>query len=326
MSTLAITHTAAEGTLLAGTQRGDGTYEVMTEVKNLVGHWKWARSLQQWIIHASRDRQPKDYYIQVAAKALRDAGYTVELRIDRAARPAFEAETARAEQQQDRVAALEAKADRRASKAAAADTAHQRAADRVPPMGEPIKIGHHSEHRHRRSIERAWDALGRSVEADKAAARAQGRAESASRTTELRYAPVTVANRIATLEAEQRADQRILDGGKRGRAPYIYVEPPASGEYRDRVQARMTQRAGEIEYWKGIRAEQIASGQATGYSRNDINKGDAINYRGRWHEVVRVNAKSVTVDSLYIPGCTGTVPYHEIRAVKHADEQVATTE
>ncbi|QIS18570.1 DUF3560 domain-containing protein [Nocardia terpenica] len=184
--TLTITHTAAEGTMLNDTVRGDGTYEVMCEVKRRVGHWKWSRSLQQWIVHASRDRQPKEYHIKAAADALRAAGYTVELLIDRTARSAAEAEAAHTERQEDRVAALEAKADRRARQAAAADAAHRRAAESVPPMGEPIKVGHYSEHRHRKSIERAWDALGRSVEANRAAERARDRAESAARTTELR--------------------------------------------------------------------------------------------------------------------------------------------
>jgi hypothetical protein len=36
-------------------------------------------------------------------------------------------------------------------------------------LGEPIKIGHHSEHRHRRIIEQAWNNMGKSVEfSDKA--------------------------------------------------------------------------------------------------------------------------------------------------------------
>ncbi len=323
MSHLIIRHTAAEGTILEGTEWNDGTYEVMTSVRHRVGHWKWARSLQSWIVISSRDRQPKDWRIKAAAEALRAAGFEVELSIDRTARSAAEAEAARAERQEDRVEALEARADRRGRQAQAADAAHQRAHDAVPPMGEPIKIGHHSEHRHRRSIERAWGALGRSVEAHKAADHAEQRAEAASCTTDLRYSPVTVANRIAKLEAEQRADQRTLNGGKRGRAPYIQYVAPANGQYRERVEAEMIQRADEIEHWKGVRANQIANGETTGYSKADVNKGDWINYRSSWYKVVRVNAKSVSVDSLYVPGYTDTVVYHEIRGIKTVAEVTA---
>lgn len=32
------------------------------------------------------------------------------------------------------------------------------------PMGQPILVGHHSEKRHRRDIEKSWNALGKSVE------------------------------------------------------------------------------------------------------------------------------------------------------------------
>ena len=37
-------------------------------------------------------------------------------------------------------------------------------------LGEPIKVGHHSEHRHRKMIDDAWNNMGKSVEMDKKAA------------------------------------------------------------------------------------------------------------------------------------------------------------
>lgn len=36
-------------------------------------------------------------------------------------------------------------------------------------LGEPIKVGHHSEARHRRAIDDAWNNMGKSVEMDKKA-------------------------------------------------------------------------------------------------------------------------------------------------------------
>ncbi|MDE1673794.1 DUF3560 domain-containing protein [Nocardia gipuzkoensis] len=312
---LTIIHTAETGTVLDGTVRGDGSYEVM---KALWPNWKWGRSIQQWYIVSSRDRQPKDYYIDAAAKALRAAGFDVELSIDRTHRPAAEAEAARAERQEDRVDALEAKADRRAAKATATHEASRRAADRVPPMGEPIKIGHHSEHRHRRSIEKAQEAASRSVAAHREADLAAQRADAASRTTAHRHNPVTVANRIDKLEAEQRGNQRILDGGERGRPPYVTIHAPASGGYREKVIARMAQRADDIEHWKAVRAQQIADGETLGLTKADVKKGDAVKVRGDWYRVVRANAKTVTVESRFMAGHDGTVPYQEIRAHRKA--------
>ncbi|MFI6220133.1 hypothetical protein ACIBEH_06230 [Nocardia salmonicida] len=83
MTTVTISYTAEQGTLLEGTIRGDGTYEVMAAVRSAVGHWRCARSLGCWIVVSSRDRQPKQYLIDYATGKLRDAGYTVELSIDR---------------------------------------------------------------------------------------------------------------------------------------------------------------------------------------------------------------------------------------------------
>lgn len=45
------------------------------------------------------------------------------------------------------------------------------------PFGQPILVGHHSEKRHRRTIDHAWAALGRAVETDKKAGETAARAE-----------------------------------------------------------------------------------------------------------------------------------------------------
>ncbi|WP_327100272.1 hypothetical protein OIE68_16775 [Nocardia vinacea] len=113
--------------MLEGAVRGDGTYEVMVGVKKAVGHWRWARSLGMWIVVSSRDRQPKQFVIDAAAKALRDAGFDVEIQIDRTARPPLLAEGDRAVRQVDRVQALQDKASRKDAEAVAADAAHERA-------------------------------------------------------------------------------------------------------------------------------------------------------------------------------------------------------
>ncbi|MEV6334640.1 DUF3560 domain-containing protein [Nocardia vinacea] len=305
MSVVTISHTAEEGTLLTGTARDDGTYEVMTAVRAAVGHWRWARSLGCWIVVSSRDRQPKQHHIDYAAKKLREAGYTVEVDIDRSVHATEDAETDRANRQSDRVDALRDKASRKDAKAAAAEAAHQRAHDALPPGGEPIKIGHHSEPRHRRAIDTAWKAWGHSVEADRDATRAHNRAEAAERTTEQRYSPRTVANRIDTLEAEQRGDQRILDGHTRrfldsdSNVYHTDTTGPATGEYRERVLDRMTQRERDITYWKQVRQSQIDEGLTPGWGRDDFTAGDFVRVGGTtWRQITKVNPKSVSVVNL----------------------------
>ncbi|WP_232525654.1 hypothetical protein [Mycobacterium intracellulare] len=99
---------------------------------------------------------------------------------------------------------------------------------------------------------------------------------------------MTVKNRIEKLEAEQRGDQRILDGYRRvvaRTATYEYVDEfaPASGSYREQVIARMAQRGDQIAYWKAVYADLQASGAANPHSRDSITKGDLIKYRGHWY-------------------------------------------
>ena len=130
--------------------------------------------------------------------------------------------------------------------------------------------------------------------ADRDADRAASRAESAARTTELRNSPVAVANRIHKFEAEQRADQRALDGHTRtlftdGRGvKHVEKTTAATGEYRERIIARMAERAATITYWTNVRAGQIADGQAGDYSPDTITAGDLVKIRHHgWTPVLR---------------------------------------
>jgi hypothetical protein len=311
-STIEITHTAAEGTLVHGTTRGDGTNTILK-----ASGFRWFRTLGVWGIAGSRDRQPNQYKIDRAAAALRAAGHAVTIHIDDTHRPTADAETDRAERQAQRAEALAAKADRKAAAADAAWDAEQRAVDALPPGGEPIKIGHHSERRHRNAITRAHAATRRAIDATDVAQNANARAEAAAATTVRRYNPVTVKNGIEKLEAEHRSDQRILGGHRRvvaRTAIHEYVDEfePATGPYRDQVIARMGQRADEITYWKSIYADLQASGVASTHSRDTISPGDLVQRRGHWYPVVRVNPKTVSVRMHEGATWTNTIGYHEI--------------
>lgn len=320
-----ITHTANEGTLVHGTARGDGTNTILK-----ASGFRWFRAPGLWGIAGSRDRQPNRYKIERAADALRAAGHTVTVDVDDTHRPTAEAEADRAHRQGQRADALAAKADRKAAAASAAWDAEQRAVEALPPGGEPIKIGHHSESRHRNAITRAHDATRRAIDATDLAHQAHGRAQAAAATTAHRYNSVTVKNRIEKLEAEQRSDQRTLDGYRRvvaRTATHEYVDEfdAATGSYREQVIARMAQRVDQIAYWKEIYADLQASGVASPHSRDSITKGDLIKYRGRWYPVIRVNAKTVSVRLHERASWTDRIGYHEIadhRPAAAADDTV----
>ena len=102
----------------------------------------------------------------------------------------------------------EAKRDRleeRADKAATrADQAH-RAADRIYhgiPMGQPILVGHHSEKHHRRDLERADNAMHRTIEESEKAQHLRQRADGLGKhgiSSDDPTAPDQITERIAAL-------------------------------------------------------------------------------------------------------------------------------
>ncbi|MGJ0121725.1 DUF3560 domain-containing protein [Williamsia sp. MIQD14] len=311
--TITITHTPADGTLVEGTSRGDGTNTVLK-----ANGFRWFRTLGLWGISGSRDRDPNRTKITAAADALRAAGHDVEIDIDDTHRDPATVEADRAARAEDRAAALAVKAERRRDQADAAWDADRKATAALPPGGEPIHVGHHSEARHRNAIDKAHRAMGRAVVAEREAVETARRADVATRATDHRYNPVTVKNRIDGLEAEQRADQRALDGHTRtlfttgDGTKVLDVTEPAAGKHRDTLTARMTARADDIAYWARIRAEQIAAGEATNYSRDTIAVGDQVCYRRQWYTVRRVNAKTVTIPSIVGGSWTDTIGYHKL--------------
>lgn len=306
---ITISHNHAEGTLVRGTRKGDGTNEILKS-----SGFRWFRTLGLWGIPSSRDHEPNMAKINAAAAKLREAGHAVDLDIDNTWRPIAEVEADKIERQEQRTEALDAKADRHQRAADAAEAKHEKANAVLPPGGQPIMYDHYSAPKHERAIKRSRRTLEQSVEADAVAKESQRRAEVASRTTEHRYSPVQIANRINTLEAEQRKDQRELDGQTRTIYKNVTeIFPPAAGAYREQLIERIRARAEKIEYWKAERAKQIDSGRVVDYGPDNIAVGDLVSYTNRWLTVKRVNAKSVSVQHPEISRLTHTIRYHEIR-------------
>lgn len=305
--TLTITHTAAEGTLIDGTARGDGSADVLR-----ANGWRWSRTIGSWYVPHSRDREPKTSVIDRTAEQLSTAGFDVEISIDYARRTTADVEADLAGRRTGRADALSERAERREQDAADEAERAARALQRLPEGGEPIHVGHYSESAHRNAIAKADAAMRRSMDADAEARRARARADAAAKSNESRYAPITVANRIEKLRAEHAGIRRRIDGHTRTLpGGYLEITEPATGEWADRLHRELDDTADQLAYWQDVRAAQIASGQVTEYSRDTINAGDRIRYLGTWCTVTRTNAKSVTVTDAF--GHRGTVPYTHIR-------------
>jgi len=141
-------HTHAEGTLVDGTARGDGSAPVLKAHR-----FRWSRHLGSWYLPHTRDRMAQRRIIDNVRGALEAAGFAVAVDIDDAYRPTAEVEADRAQRMSERAAALDAKAERYEASAEAAQAAADRISDAIP-FGQPILVGHHSEGRHRRDLDR----------------------------------------------------------------------------------------------------------------------------------------------------------------------------
>ncbi len=305
-SDLVISHTAAERTLVAGTARGDGSAPVLK-----ANAWWWSRNLGSWYVPRSRDAAPDTSRIETTATGLRDAGFTVTVTIDSGHRDTAQIEADRGMRQAERVANLGEAVQRRAEYAEHLEaTASAMAA--VIPFGQPVLVGHHSQARDTHHRERIATLSDRAVTARDELRDAQHRYTQAAAGTGARYSPVTVANRVERLAAAIRDVERRLAGYSHTFAGgYVETYPPAEGEHRARLLAQLDRDQNHHAYWQTVRADQIASGTATGYTQDTVHRGDAVCIRGRWVEVVRTNRKTVSVTTGY--DWTDTVPYAQIQ-------------
>lgn len=326
MADITIRHTQEDGTLIEGSAKGDGVYELL---RGLYGNWRYFPSLRQIGIGQSRYKAPKTGLIETAAEALRQAGHTVTVAVD------TERTMTTAQVEQARYDAAEDRADRLTSRAAsAAGTAdqiwEQNRQTYEALNGQPILVGHHSERGHRNLLDKLHNRERRAIEEYRSSKRLAARAAAAERYQARREAPGTTQRRIENLEAEARQIDRRVNGT--GKA--IHGEDtPATGSYRDQLLARAEEVAGELDYWREHMAKLEESGVKV-WSKADFTRGDYVRFLGKWFEVLRVNGKSVTIPAMINDGLvitkaearlswTDTVPYHEVAGRKSAEEMAA---
>lgn len=298
-----ITHTAERGSLVEGTSRGDGSNAVLKPAG-----WRWSAQLGAWYLPRSRDHAPRGHILEATRAQLEAAGHDVELAVDATRRSVVAIELDRQQHQAERADRLEQRAQRRGQEADEADRRARELGERIP-LGQPILVGHHSERRHRADLSRIERSNRVALEAGTEAAELRRRAEAAEAATDVRYQPQAVARRITALEVERAQIQRTLHGYRTARGD---TYPPADGEYQVRQAGRLSELEEQLEYWRGIRAEQVSTGQATAYNRADVAKGDLVEYRGSWYAVVRANQKSVSVTSRVGGSWTDTIPYDQL--------------
>lgn len=292
--TLTITHTQPEGTLVDGTERGDGSAPVLKGQR-----FKWSRNLGMWYVPQSRHRIADRHRIDSTAEQLRAAGFAVTVEVDNSAEDPAERQQALSERAEQRAEGLTLKAERKGGEAEAAYGRWRAELDPIPP-GQPILVGHHSERGHRAALRRADRAMSRSIEADRERQDAERGARAALARDRRRQTPEYIGNRIREREAEERQLVRLL------------ADAP-EGDWRTDRAARLEQVRADLDHYRG----QMAALEAAGLKRwgpDDFAKGDRVRYRHRWGTVQRVNKTTLTVACDVMPQCPQRVPYSDIQS------------
>lgn len=327
MSELTIHHTHAEGTTLEEATRTAGLGALLDEVTQGRRPWRFSGREDRWFIRGTRDQKAPRDLIERTAAALRDAGHTVTVRIDDSPRPTAVVEADRRERAARRTAALERKAERRRIRAAEADAAEDHARELLPPLGQPIMSGHHSEGKHRRLIEKFSRASDNAVMAHRATATAEAEARTAALATPVRENVVVTLGRIEELTAERGRIVRQLSGHTRKLFTNSHTGEPvyettdaAVGERREELTRDLAQVDNQLSHWRAHIAAAESAGTVV-FGPDKVRVGDYVRIRSSWwpHPVERVNRKTVRLGGT--EGTRSTLPYHRITAVRDAQHR-----
>lgn len=311
---ITIRHDHENGTLVYGTEKGDGVYELIGP--RTAARFRYFPSIRQIGIAQSRDHLAKRYQIDTAAKALRDAGHEVTVEIDDTPRDVADVKADRAGRLDDRAERLTAAAQRNMSaaeqRAAAADQLSQRFAG-----GQPILVGHHSERGARADQRRIDGHMRASVQHAADADRAARAAQVVGRADAYRDRPAVIIRRIDKTEAELRQTVHYIDGTRPAndwRGAYGTDRAPATGRYLEQLTVRKTFLEHQLDADRAALAAHAAAGYVI-HSRDTVHKGDVVVWSTRLGDkatVTRANKKTVTLDRKSWPRLLG---YEQIRAV-----------
>ncbi|WP_435112740.1 DUF3560 domain-containing protein [Nocardiopsis synnemataformans] len=276
--TIRITHTRAEGTLVAGTSKNDGTGPHLR-----AAGYRFSQNLPisaGWYVRNWRDKAAKQWHIDDAARRLREAGYTVEVDVDNviAGRSFAEAE----QERYDRAGERADRAETYGANASASAHAHLPRYQQMSegwPLGQPL-ISDSARAFHRRMM-RADDAYRRD------AAKASYWAEvafSSEHVKSFRQNIPRTLRRIEKLEADERRLVRDIDAHPREKYPKTVASWEADLDYLRE----------KLEYWR----VHVAQTEAAGVKL--WRKADFVRVHGHWVQVVRVNEKSLSIPRAHL--------------------------
>ncbi|MBA0053462.1 DUF3560 domain-containing protein [Streptomyces sp. AJS327] len=277
MADITITHSRLEGTLIDGSVKGDGVWDVVRH-----HGFRSSRNVGLYVPH-SRDKEADLWRINRAKLALEADGHSVTVEIDEETRRTFaEAEADRVERAEERVERFEGYADN----AARSSNARRARADDISrrfEFGQPILVGHHSEGKARRDAARIDTNMRKSFEDADRAGHFQHRAGAAAAYEQHRNDPYRTLRRLEKLRAELRVIER-RNGG-----PVADDVPPT-----DRDGRIMRDLREEIAHWEEVVAKAEADGVKI-WRPEDFAPGDFVLSRRTWYQIARVNPKTLSI-------------------------------
>jgi hypothetical protein len=302
MSDIEITHTHLEGTLATGTDKGDGAGPILKR-----HGFRWGRSISCYFIQSSRDRAARRVAINAAAEELRAAGHTVTVHIDDTPRDNATVRADRHERLEDRRESLAAKGERLAAEADALHRASDAMVEHLP-LGQPVFPGPRGR-AHRNLLERSVNTAIRAAQTAGEAERIPARIEGSRRAEAYGERPDVVKRRVDRLTAELRALDRRMDA--------LTQYPSArSAVLQEQYAAERATLLERIQGDQAVLDQAAAEGRFGQYSRDNVHRDDLVRIRGQWRQVVRANAKTVSVTTGY--SWTDKYGWEEVRALRCA--------
>lgn len=223
-----------------------------------------------------------------------------------------------AEQMEYTIERKEAKADRYEgyyeNAAARATNSHKRVDQFMScmPMGQPILVGHHSEKRHRKDLERMDSHMRTCVEESKKSEYFSDKSahlrDDAKRMTSSRK---FIGNRIKEVQTVLAKLNRYLSLCQNEENKKIYTQ-------------RINQNQEKLDFWQNqlkIAEQNLFGSEQQVPSPKNIKVGDEVYYLS-WHPVVRVNKKTVTVSHwLDTPQSRYSLPYTKLQKFRSKSQE-----
>lgn len=227
-------------------------------------HWRWIRSAGQWRKAGLLTKLPG-----LPGYQYEECG-NVDFSAERA-----EHYKARAERATERANVAQGKAD---------------AISSLIPFGQPILVGHHSERRHRRDLDKIHTNMRKAIEEQEKAQALQHRAEAAERHQEEKQDPGAIYRRLDKIRKDLASTERMI-------ASYRPAETREAWE----LEGGITTPLEEYEHHRAVLAVEVtrletaleaAGGLPVGTIT--LQKGDLILIHGHLVEITRLNKKTIS--------------------------------